>query len=87
MATSHLRAVFEYIARENATAAETLVERIFSAVERLERYPQMGRVGRVHGTRELIITGTPYVVPYRVRRDQIEVLAVFHAARRWPDEF
>ncbi len=47
----------------------------------------MGRAGRVPGTRELVISGTPYIVPYRVRGGAVEVLRVFHAARRWPTEF
>lgn len=87
VATRDLRAAYEYVAAENVAAAEALLDRIFSAVERLGRYPQMGRTGRVEGTRELVITGTPFVVVYRTGRDRVDVLAVLHAARRWPDEF
>jgi toxin ParE1/3/4 len=87
IAIAHLRAAYEYVAGENVAAGEALVERIFSAVERLEHYPQMGRSGRVEGTRELVITGTPFVVVYSAGRESVEVLAVFHAARRWPEEF
>jgi plasmid stabilization system protein ParE len=47
----------------------------------------MGRPGRVPGTRELVVAGTPYVVAYRVAASQIDVLAVIHAARRWPQTF
>jgi len=57
------------------------------AVEQLTQYPQMGREGRAKGTRELAIAGTPYVVAYRVRRSRIDILAVFHGARKWPEEF
>lgn len=87
LAVGHLRATYEYIAEENVAAAETLLERIFLAVEMLELYPQLGRSGRVEGTRELVIAGTPFVVAYRPHRDRVEVLAVFHAARRWREEF
>jgi toxin ParE1/3/4 len=45
-----------------------------------------GRPGRWPGTRELIIPGTPYIVPYRVKGPVVEILRVFHGARRWPDE-
>ena len=84
IAMGHLRAAYEYVARENAAAAETLVEQIFAVVERLEQYPRMGRV---EGTRELVIAGTAFVVVYRVEAERVEVLAVLHAARKWPEEF
>ena len=74
----------EYIARDNPAAAARVVLRILSAVELLKQNPAIGRPGRVAGTRELVVTETPYVVPYRVREDVVEVLRVFHGARRWP---
>lgn len=57
-----------------------------SAVQALGEMPHRGRPGRWPGTRELIVPRTPYIVPYRVRDDAIEVLRVFHGARRWPQE-
>lgn len=47
----------------------------------------MGRPGRVGGTREWVIQGTPYIMAYRVREDRLEVLRVLHTAMEWPDEF
>ncbi len=44
----------------------------------------MGRPGRVLGTRELVVSETPYVIPYRVRQDRLELLAVFHGRQKWP---
>ena len=76
----------QYIAADNPPAART-VTTIFAAVDRLARHPAMGRSGRVPGTRELVVSGTPYVIPYRVRGEVLEVLRVFHAARQWPSEF
>ena len=49
--------------------------------------PHMGRAGRVPGTRELVIPQTPYIVPYRVQGEVIQILRVYHGARRWPDSF
>jgi toxin ParE1/3/4 len=77
----------EYIARDDREAAARIVERIATAVERLASYPASGRPGRVPGTRELVIAGTPYVIPYRVRRDTVEILRVFHGRRKWPGKF
>ena len=77
----------EYIARDNPDAAARIVERIATSVERLTTHPASGRPGRVPGTRELVIAVTPYIVPYRVRGATVEILRVFHAARKWPESF
>ena len=85
LAAGQLESAHEYVARENPSVADDTVERILSAVEVLERYPQIGRKGRVTRTRELVVTGTPFLVTYRVKADQIEILSVLHGARRWPE--
>ena len=75
-----------YIAEESPAGARRIVSRILRAVERLlPDNPHMGRPGRVPGTRELVIPQTPYIVPYRVQRGAIQILRVYHGARRWPD--
>jgi toxin ParE1/3/4 len=76
--------VFDYVAPFNATAARSMYQRIRERVRRLTEHPRTGRPGREPGTRELVITGTPYLVPYRVIGRQIQILAVIHGARRWP---
>jgi toxin ParE1/3/4 len=74
-----------YVAHDSEEAAANTVERIFAALESIERFPAMGRKGRVAGTREFIVS--PFIVAYRVRKDAIEVVAIIHGARRWPDSF
>lgn len=86
-ATSHLGSTYEYVAQDSPRAARALIVRILSAAERLRGFPRMGREGRVEDTRELVIAGTPFVVVYRLHHSRVEVLAVFHAARKWPEEF
>ncbi len=78
-----LASLHAYIAEDNERAAPATVERILSGLEALQRHPEMGRKGRVAGTRELVVT--PYVIAYRVRREAIHVVAIIHGARRWPD--
>jgi toxin ParE1/3/4 len=65
-------------------AAQKAVGRIEKAAEQLSRFPAVGRVGEVPGTRELVITGTPYFLVYRVRGDRPEILRVFHSKQQWP---
>ena len=76
----------EYLSGENPAAAEALVKRIHEAVGRLQTNPAMGRPGRIHGTRELVVPGTPYIIPYRgtPRLNRVEILRVFHSSRRLP---
>ena len=85
LAAGQLASAYDYVARDNPRAADETIERILSAVEVLERHPHIGRKGRVSRTRELVVTGTPFLVAYRVTTDQIEILAVLHGARRWPE--
>jgi toxin ParE1/3/4 len=78
---AHLRA---YIAQDNPKAANRIGGTLLEAGERLADLPNLGRPGRVGGTRELVVPGTPYVIPYRVRGDRLEVIAVFHGRQKWP---
>jgi toxin ParE1/3/4 len=75
-----------YIRLDSPKAAERVVRRIVETVAVLAFHPKMGRVGRVANTRELVVTGTSYIAVYRLR-ERIEIVAVFHAARKWPDSF
>jgi toxin ParE1/3/4 len=77
----------EYIAEGNRAAAAWTADQIWETTQLLAGHPMAGREGRVAGTRELVIQGTPFVVAYRVQKDELWVLAVMHAARKWPDEF
>jgi toxin ParE1/3/4 len=84
-AVADLAAVHDFIAQDTEAAAARTVQRIVDAVERLlAPHPAIGRAGRVPGTRELAIAGTPFIVPYRVRDTVLQVLRVYHGARRWP---
>ncbi len=74
-----------YIARDDPQAAARTVERIRRAVDHLTAHPEIGRRGRVSGTRELMVAGTPYIVPYRVKGEVVEILGVIHGARMWPE--
>ncbi len=75
----------EHSEHASEAAAGNLVETVLRGLEAIERFPGMGRRGRVAGTLELVVS--PFVVAYRVREDVIEVVAIIHGARRWPDSF
>ena len=83
-AIEHLAHLREYIARDNPNAANRIASALLEAVERLAELPNLGRPGRVAGTRELVVSGTPFIIPYRLRGDRLEIVAVFHARQEWP---
>ena len=72
-------------AANDMAAARLVVARIMEVVGQLAEQPGLGRPGRVHGTRELVVSKTRYIVPYRVRGDSVEILRVFHTSLRLPD--
>jgi len=75
--------IFTYVEADNPRAAISVDKRIGKQVGRLARFPELGRFGRVEGTLELVIPGTPYIVAYRIMGDSARILRVLHGARRW----
>jgi toxin ParE1/3/4 len=86
-AEQDLQRIFDFILEHNPAAAQRVAERIERRVAELQAHPRAGRRGRVAGTRELVVAGTPYIVAYRVKGRRIDILAVLHGARRWPASF
>lgn len=82
-----LEQIQDYIARDNRRAAWEVAQRVRHAVKQLEEHPKIGRTGRVRGTLELVVEGLPYIVPYRIKGNDVHVLSVFHTARKWPEQF
>jgi toxin ParE1/3/4 len=80
-----LRSQLEWVAERDAWAAIDMGDAITGAVEHLADHPAMARPGRVHGTRELVVVGTPYIVVYRIEEAAVVILRVLHSAQRWPE--
>jgi toxin ParE1/3/4 len=76
-ALQHLVEIRSYIAQNHARAGRQVAARLLESVDRLAGYPHIGRSGPAMGTRELVVTGTPYVIPYRVKEDRLQLIAVF----------
>lgn len=85
-AVADLVEIREYIARDKPDAAGNVAKRIKGEVDSLQEHSGRGRPGRVEGTRELIIPGLPFIIPYRVKNNVIEILRVLHSAMNWTDE-
>lgn len=84
-AINDLQSLRAYIEKDKPGAAKKLAKRIVTTVEEnLVLQPGMGRPGRKAGTRELVVTGTPYFITYKVEENHLVVLRVLHGAKRWP---
>jgi toxin ParE1/3/4 len=81
-ALAHLKQIHAYIAKDNPAAARRVVKRIEEVTGRLSFMPMSGRPGVVKGTRLLVVPDLPYIVVYRIRAENVEVLAVLHTARQ-----
>lgn len=87
LADRDLDEIAAYIGQDNPAAAARAVLELIDQIETLlPKHPGIGRPGRVLGTRELIIARLPYIVPYRIRDRDIEILRVLHTSRRWPED-
>lgn len=73
-----------YIAKDSPRTATEFVMHMRDSAAMLADHPNMGRPGRIAGTRELVVTRFTYILPYRVRGGAVEILRVFHTARKWP---
>ena len=72
-----------HIEQDNPAAAARVISRIVSAADMLVEQPAIGRVGRIKGTREAVLSDISYIIAYRVGRD-IEIQTIIHTSRRWP---
>ena len=86
-AVRDLRDLRDYIGQDNPEVAESMARKIVENAERLVGFSATGRPGRVPNTRELVVTETPYILPYMVVEEEVRIVAVLHGARRWPEDF
>jgi len=78
----------DYIALSNSEeVAARITTLIVTAIQQLSTFPMSGRSGRISGTRELVISNTPFIAAYAIDRDRIVILALYHGAQQWPEAF
>ncbi|MCI5223548.1 MAG: type II toxin-antitoxin system RelE/ParE family toxin [Candidatus Electrothrix sp. AR4] len=86
-ALDNLDAAVEFIAADNPGAAQKVAQTIQQSVQLLAEQPGIGRPGRVAGTRELVISGLPYIIPYIEQDGSVIILRIMHASMKWPESF
>jgi toxin ParE1/3/4 len=85
-AIRRLASIHDYIAKDSPAAASRVAVAIVQSALRLQKFPYIGRLGRIEGTRELVIPGLPYIIPYRVVDNVIQIASVIHTSRKWPEK-
>lgn len=84
-AFSDIDSLYTFIAQNNPSAAQRVLDRVESGIEHLSQHPELGRIGRISGTRERIIPDTHYIVAYEIGTEYIAILAIIHSSQKWPD--
>ncbi|MNR48598.1 Toxin RelE2 [compost metagenome] len=82
-ARSDLAEIVTYIAEHNPPAARRIREMLEAAILPAAEHPYLYRLGRVPGTREVVVHPN-YILVYRVAVDCIEVVGVLHARQQYP---
>ena len=85
-AADDLERICDYIAQDRPDAARRVAESVIERIGTLKAFPQLGRLGRVAGTREITFPPLPYVAVYEVldAQDEVRVLRILHGAQQWP---
>jgi len=87
-ATRQLDQAHDYIALSNCEdVAFRITTLIVTTIQQLTAFPMSGRAGRVPGTRELVISNTPFIAGYAVDHGRIVILSIYHGAQQWPEAF
>jgi addiction module RelE/StbE family toxin len=85
-AAQDLEEITLYIQRDSESAAQAVAKALFDAANSLDLLPSRGRVGRIQGSREIVVPGLPYIIAYRVKDTAVQILHIYHGARNWPGE-
>lgn len=84
IALADLIKIFEYISNEDMhETARKIVGIINSNVDQLSKFPESGKKGRVENTRELVVSGTPFIIVYRIKNEALEILTILHHSKKW----
>lgn len=79
--------IFDFILKDRPSCAQDILDRIKEHIGYLRDHPYIGRPGRVPSTREWVLPNLPFIIPYQVKNNQLQILRVYHTTRRWPEEF
>ena len=83
-AADDLEHIAKYLQENNPTLARSTVLELYDAAQSLKQFANRGRIGRIAGTRELVISSLPYVIVYQVAGQNVSIVRVVHSSEDWP---
>jgi toxin ParE1/3/4 len=83
-AAGDLERIVRRLQHDSPEVARKVAALIVDAVAGLSLFPKRGRMGRIEGTRELVVSALPWIAVYRVRDEVVEVIRIYHGAQNWP---
>lgn len=83
-AAQDLEEITLYIQRDSESAAQAVAKTLYDAANSLDLLPSRGRIGRIKGSREIVVPGLPYIIAYRATTTAVQILHIYHGARNWP---
>jgi plasmid stabilization system protein ParE len=87
-AKAELRKIAEWISEENPRRADSFIDELIDACERIMMYPESNAVLGTflgHVVRRKVFGN--YLIFYRVKQNQVEILHVLHGAQDYSDLF
>lgn len=84
-AVEHLLAIYEHIAQDSPVYAQRMIDRLTRRSEQIATFPLSGRMVPEYEIQEIReVIEKPYRLIYRIKSDQVDVLAVVHSAQLLP---
>lgn len=82
-ALDDLESAREFIVTEYPQSLKSTIENIQLSIDQIKIFPEIGKIGRVKGTRELIFSQMPFILAYRQKKSSIEIISILHQSRKW----
>lgn len=83
-AAADLETIGDHLFDDRPERATALLRRIYEETGNLTTFPYRGRPGKKAGTRELVVSGLPWIIVYQVLEEAVEIVRILHGAQRWP---
>ncbi|MBI3208758.1 MAG: type II toxin-antitoxin system RelE/ParE family toxin [Candidatus Solibacter usitatus] len=83
-AASDLAAIRDYLREQRPSLMQSTIRKLYDTTRSLKKFPNRGRIGRLAGTRELVLSPMPYIVVYSVEHEVVHILRLIHASEDWP---
>jgi addiction module RelE/StbE family toxin len=80
-AADDLEKISFYLRTNHPNLASETINRIYNSARSLKQFPEKGRLGRIEGTRELVLVPLPYLITYSVTPECVQLLRIYHGAQ------